>query len=117
MLSQSAIRRALDGTHLYIGDGATMTRSIIRCHNGWRIGHASIRTQLDWCAAHRVRYVIFTHCGSQIVDGGGRSLGALGRERGVAAWIAHDRMNLRLDQMLPIRLDSIDGHARDQSGF
>ena len=46
---------------------------------------------------------IFTHCGSQIVGGDGRVLGALvrrlGRERGIEARIAYDGMQLSLDEL------------------
>jgi len=93
---------ALDGIDLYIGDGATVTRPIIRRRNGVRIGHAPIRTQLDWCRARAVRRTVFTHCGSQIVGGDERMLGALirrlGRERGVEARIAYDGMKLTFDE-------------------
>jgi len=92
---------ALRGIDLYIGDGATVTRPIIRRRGAVRIGHTPIRTQLDWCRAQLVRRAIFTHCGSQIVGGDERVLGALvrrlGRERGVEARIAHDRIGLSLD--------------------
>lgn len=71
-----------------------MTRGILRRRNGTLIGHASIRAQLDWCAAEGVRRAIFTHCGSEIVGGGEKAVTAkvesLGRERGVRAEIAYD---------------------------
>ena len=94
---------ALHALDLYIGDGATVTRPIIRRRDGARIGHTPIRTQLDWCRVQRVPRAIFTHCGSQIVGGDGRVLGALvrrlGRERGVEARIAFDGMELSLDEL------------------
>ena len=90
---------ALHGIDLYVGDGATITRPIIRRRNAARIGHTPIRTQLDWCRAQAVTRALFTHCGSQIL-GDERVLGALvrrlGRERGVEARIAHDGMKLSL---------------------
>ena len=80
---------ALFGIDVYIGDGASVIRPIIRRREGVRIGHAPIRTQLDWCRAQAVKLAIFTHCGSQIVGGDERVLGVLvrrlGRERGVDA--------------------------------
>jgi phosphoribosyl 1,2-cyclic phosphodiesterase len=92
---------ALRAVDFYIGDGATVTRPIIRRRNGVRIGHAPIRTQLDWCRVEKVDRAVFTHCGSQIVGGDERLLCALvrrlGRERGVEARIAHDGMELSLD--------------------
>jgi len=91
---------ALRGIDLYVGDGATITRPILRNRGGVLIGHTPISTQLDWCREERVRSAIFTHCGSQIVGGDERVLGALvrrlGRERHVAARIAHDGLSVEL---------------------
>jgi len=38
---------ALRGVDLYVGDGATLTRPILRRRDGALIGHAPVRTQLD----------------------------------------------------------------------
>jgi phosphoribosyl 1,2-cyclic phosphodiesterase len=85
---------ALRGIDLYIGDGASLIRPILRRREGALIGHTPVRTQLDWCRAQGTRLAIFTHCGSQIVRSDGRRLAALvrqfGRERGVDARVAHD---------------------------
>ena len=91
---------ALDGVRLYIGDGATLTRSMVRRRDEALIGHTPIRTQLTWCQKEGVPRAVFTHCGSQIVKGDERTLGAklraLARERDVEAEIAHDGMDLVL---------------------
>jgi phosphoribosyl 1,2-cyclic phosphodiesterase len=91
---------ALAGLDLYVGDGAAIVRSILRRRGGTPIGHASIRTQLDWCAAAGVPRAVFTHCGSEIVKGDARGVAhrvaELGRERGVRAEIAHDGLELQL---------------------
>jgi phosphoribosyl 1,2-cyclic phosphodiesterase len=91
---------ALAGIELYVGDGASRTRGIIRARNGARIGHASIREQLGWCAAEGVARAIFTHCGSALVRGDGRTMAArvrsLGRAAGVEAAIARDGLRLEL---------------------
>jgi phosphoribosyl 1,2-cyclic phosphodiesterase len=91
---------ALAGVEVYVGDGATLTRGIIRRRDGARIGHASIREQLDWCAAEGVARAIFTHCGSAIVRADGRTSAArvrsLGRAVGVEAAIARDGLSLEL---------------------
>lgn len=87
----------LRGVQLYVGDGASPTRPIIRRRNGTPIGHASIRTQLDWCAAVGVRHAIFTHCGSQILRAEASTAAlveTMGRERGVEASLAHDGLTL-----------------------
>lgn len=93
-------KEALAGTRLYVGDGATMDRVMIRKRDDHLIGHAPVRTQLTWCSKEGVPRAMFTHCGSQIVGGDERKLGARLRgwasERGVEASIAHDGMELVL---------------------
>src|SRR6266508_3747992 len=93
-------KEALSGLDLYVGDGAAVTRSIIRRRDGRAIGHASIQAQPEWCAGAKVRRAVFTHCGSEIVKGDARAsaakVRALGRERGIEAWISHDGLELAL---------------------
>lgn len=78
---------ALAGIHIYIGDGASPRRPIIRKKDGRLIGHASIRTQLGWCAQEKVPKVLITHCGSQIVRASSvtvdRSIRDLASETGI----------------------------------
>jgi phosphoribosyl 1,2-cyclic phosphodiesterase len=80
-------REALSGIGLYIGDGSTLRRPILRFQEDSPVGHTSIAEQIEWCSHCGVRRAIFTHCGSQIVRGDERRLGPelrrLGRERGV----------------------------------
>jgi len=88
---------ALEGVKIYIGDGAAVQRSMVRkTKEDALIGHTPLRTQLTWCADEGVPLAIFTHCGSGIVEGDERTLGALirrmARERGLEAKIAHDGM-------------------------
>jgi phosphoribosyl 1,2-cyclic phosphodiesterase len=89
---------ALRGIDLYIGDGASMRRSMVRKKNGIAIGHAPIAFQLGWCEKARVRLAIFTHCGSQIVRGKPRQVEdvvrRLGLEHGVEARVAYDGLKL-----------------------
>jgi len=98
---------ALRDVKLYIGDGASVTRPLVRRSQGALVGHTPIRTQLGWCRKERVPRAIFTHCGTEIVGGDGRHLAAqvrrMGRERGVDARIAFDGQRLRLE----------DGHVLD----
>lgn len=93
-------REALVGVGLYIGDGATLTRPILRKQRGTRVGHTPIREQLVWCGRNDVPRAIFTHCGSAILRGDERQLRAelrrMGRERGVDARLAYDGMELDL---------------------
>lgn len=85
---------ALSRVSLYIGDGASIVRPIVRRRGRRRFGHAPIRTQLGWCRTAGVDVATFTHCGSQIVAGDERRaagrIAALGAERGVVARIARD---------------------------
>ena len=91
---------ALGGVAAYLGDGASISRPIVRVREGHRIGHASIRDQLGWCAGHGVPRMIVTHCGAQIVGGDERRIGPrlrrMGEALGVRAEIAHDGMVVRL---------------------
>jgi len=91
---------ALKDVQLYIGDGATFTRSFVRKRGDSLIGHAPIRTQLGWCAKEAVARAIITHCGSEIVTGDKRKIEEklcdIAAERGIEARIAHDGMKLVL---------------------
>ncbi|WP_197077592.1 MBL fold metallo-hydrolase [Hyphomicrobium sp. 99] len=100
-------KRALRGIDLFIGDGATMTRSMVRRRDGNLIGHAPIVNQLAWCKHAGIRRAIFTHCGSGIVRGDARKLNAklreLGREHGIDAHIALDGDRLCFPELEPSR--------------
>jgi len=95
---------ALGGVDIYIGDGATMRRSMVREKNGTLIGHAPITTQLGWCEKAGVRRAIFTHCGSPIVRGDSRQVEKivrrLGLERGIDARTAYDGLTLTMGHYL-----------------
>lgn len=90
--------QALSGVSLYIGDGATISRPLVRKRDGVQIGHASIKAQLDWCKQERIPRTIFTHCGSQIVSGDERiiteKVGVLGRELAIDARLAYDGLEI-----------------------
>src|SRR6266436_9612973 len=91
---------ALQGVQLYIGDGATLTRTFIRRRGKALIGHSAVRTQLTWCQKEEVSRAIITHCGSEIVTGDERKIAAklraIGAERGVDVRIAYDGMKVKL---------------------
>ncbi len=93
-------KQALQGCKLYIGDGATIDRVLIRRRGDILIGHANIKTQLTWCQKERVPRAIFTHCGSQIVTGHKKAIEAkvreLGVQKGVDATVAYDGMKVIL---------------------
>jgi phosphoribosyl 1,2-cyclic phosphodiesterase len=90
----------LAGTSLFIGDGASITRPILRKEGDVLLGHAPIRAQLGWCRDAGVARAVFTHCGSEIVGGDERRLGAkvrgFARQCGVAARIAYDGLEVEL---------------------
>lgn len=94
--------QVLHGVSVYIGDGATLRRSLVRLRARALIGHAPIVTQLAWCAKAHVNKAIFTHCGSPIVRGDARALSMtlrkLGRDYGIDARFAHDGERLRLPE-------------------
>jgi phosphoribosyl 1,2-cyclic phosphodiesterase len=101
VLSIPARTEALRGLRLYVGDGASLVRPIVRrTRGGEPVGHAPIRTQLDWCRTAGVARAIFTHCGTQIVGGDeegiARRIRAMGHERGVDASLAHDGLSVVL---------------------
>jgi len=78
-------RNALRAITLYIGDGATIVRPLVRRRRPRPTGHASVSMQLEWCAQERVRHAIFTHCGTQVVGKGPeaeRRIAALGGAKG-----------------------------------
>jgi hypothetical protein len=91
---------ALKDVQVYIGDGATVTRSFIRRRVKALIGHSPVRTQLTWCEKEGVPKAIITHCGSEIVNGDEHKLSAKLRamavERGIEVRLAYDGMKLEL---------------------
>jgi phosphoribosyl 1,2-cyclic phosphodiesterase len=91
---------ALAGVDLYIGDGATMRRPIVRRRGDAVFGHTTVRAQLAWCGEEGVRRAVFTHCGNEILRADERRLGAvlraMARERGVAARFAYDGLEMTL---------------------
>ena len=94
-------RDALRGCRMYIGDGASVTRPIVRRRDGRLIGHAPIVAQLSWLEEEGVPRAVFTHCGSEILRADPSAiqhrLDALAAERGsVTASFATDGMELVL---------------------
>src|SRR5881397_109556 len=91
---------ALNGVQIYIGDGATVTRSFIRKRGKALIGHSPVRTQLTWCEKEGVPKAIITHCGSEIVTGDEREIIAklrvMAKERGIDLRVAYDGMKVKL---------------------
>lgn len=92
---------ALDGVDLFVGDGSSPTRSLVRGTPQGLVGHTTVRAQLGWLAEAGIRRARFTHCGTAIIEGDERRLGpqltAMARERGVSeARYAHDGETLTI---------------------
>lgn len=93
---------AFRGIDAYVGDGAAITRNMVRREKagGKLVGHTPIRTQLGWCRDEGVSRMIVTHCGSDIVGGDEKKAIAkirkLAKERGIAITVAHDGMEVVL---------------------
>jgi len=84
---------ALRGVDLYIGDGASLERGLVRKTGDALVGHAAVSTQLGWCAHTGVKRALITHCGSGIVRDHEAAVAVLQRlaeKRGVQASIATD---------------------------
>jgi hypothetical protein len=91
---------ALKNAQLYIGDGASLTRPLVRRKGDRLFGHTTIRAQIGWCNKEKVPCALFTHCGTQIVGGDERTLGArvrnIAKDNGVRAYIAYDGMKISI---------------------
>lgn len=91
---------ALRLAKLYIGDGASFTKSIIRVRGKARVGHIMIPTQLDWCVQYAIPLAIFTHCGTELISNDERIERLLQQEaqrRNMSALIAYDGMECKLN--------------------
>jgi len=94
------LAEAFSGIRLYVGDGATIARSLVRREKwtGRLMGHASIETQLGWCRKQGVKKMVVTHCGSAIVRAGEDAVKTkikeLARKYGVKIDVAQDGMEL-----------------------
>jgi ribonuclease BN (tRNA processing enzyme) len=66
---------ALKGADLYVGDGSTLTGSLVRRHpSGELIGHTTVRAQLGWLASHGVPRAVFSHFGKGPIEMGDEAL-------------------------------------------
>ncbi len=75
--SAAARDRALEGADVYVGDGSTLTASLVRRHgSGALVGHTTIRAQLGWLGKANVPAAVFSHFGEEPIAMGDRSLKA-----------------------------------------
>lgn len=94
------IDEAFHNLCFYIGDGATISRKMIRKNKvtGELFGHANIRQQLTWCRKQNVPRMIVTHCGSDIVAHEKQAIAQiekLAREKNIEVQIAYDGWQIR----------------------
>jgi len=92
-------RSTLADIALYVGDGASIDRPIVRGRGRLAVGHTSIAEQLRWCADANVPRAVFTHCGTQIVANGKsieERISAMGAAQGVRTHVATDGEELNV---------------------
>lgn len=90
-------RAALKDVQLYIGDGATINRPMVRRRGKQIFGHTTVRAQIGWCQQEHVPRMIVTHCGTQVVEGGRNAVNkikSLGKEKEVNVLVARDGMGV-----------------------
>jgi ribonuclease BN (tRNA processing enzyme) len=94
---------ALAGADLFVGDGSTLTGSLVRRHpSGTLVGHTTVRAQLGWLARHGVLRAIFSHFGRDPIGMGDDALGealvklAAANPPGCAVTAAHDGLELEV---------------------
>jgi ribonuclease BN (tRNA processing enzyme) len=68
--------QAFPGVDLYVGDGSTLERSLVRrLAGGVLVGHTTVRAQLGWLDRFGVRRAIFSHFGTDPIAMGDDRLG------------------------------------------
>jgi ribonuclease BN (tRNA processing enzyme) len=60
--------RVLRNVDVYVGDGASLTRPLVRRRDGSLFGHTTVRAQLNWCKRHGIPRAYIVHCGKQLVE-------------------------------------------------
>jgi ribonuclease BN (tRNA processing enzyme) len=94
---------ALAGADLYIGDGTTLTESLVRRHpSGALIGHTTARAQFGWLARHGILRAVFSHFGQGPIEMGEEALAAAleklagANPPGCAVTAAYDGMEMEV---------------------
>lgn len=94
-------RSVLSGVDVFIGDGASLTRPLVRRHGGALFGHTTVRAQLGWCNRYGIRRAYIVHCGKQLVQMQPAALQARVDELAgpqLRATVAHDGMRVRFSK-------------------
>ena len=94
---------ALAGADLYIGDGSTLTGSLVRRHvSGVLIGHTTVRAQLGWLSRHGILQAVFSHFGKGPIEMGQEALSravadlAAANPPGCRVVAAHDGLEMEV---------------------
>lgn len=58
----------LAGVDLYIGDGSTINKNLIRKDGEMLLGHTTVPSQIEWCKEYGIDNIIFTHIGSDTMQ-------------------------------------------------
>ena len=67
--------QALAGADVYVGDGSTLTGSLVRRHpSGMLLGHTTVRAQLGWLAKRGIARAVFSHFGEEAIAMGDEAL-------------------------------------------
>ena len=96
-------KRRSPARDLYIGDGSTLTGSLVRRHpSGVLLGHTTVRAQLGWLARHGILRAVFSHFGQGPIEMGDAALEealaklAAANPPGCAVTAAHDGLELEV---------------------
>lgn len=94
---------ALRDADFYLGDGSTLTGSLVRRHkSGVLIGHTTVRAQLGWLARYGIVRAAFSHFGKGPIEMGDDALReavmklASANPPGCAVTVAHDGMEMEV---------------------
>lgn len=99
-------RSVLTGVDVYIGDGASLTRPIIRRRGEALFGHTTVRAQLNWCKRYGIRRAYIVHCGKELVQMPPALLQVRVDELAgpaLQAAVAHDGMRVRFSTKTAMR--------------
>ena len=93
---------ALRYVDAYIGDGTSLDETKETSKQGKRVGHASVRVQLQWCKDAGIKRAIFTHLGSWAIEQSKKTLEnvakILSKEFNIEVTFAHDGYRIHMDK-------------------
>lgn len=60
--------KVLTGVSLYIGDGSSWKTNLVRRRGDKFFGHARMVTQLNWCKKYKIKNIVFSHLGKELLE-------------------------------------------------